>query len=123
MSEAFEPAVGVNRKFAVEVVGAGQDFFPAHATLGETKIFHEDKFGWGEAVVYFGHGDFGARVGDASLGIGIGSAGRHFVEGGVVVVGIDRPSSGSSGERKRLYIQRVVGVLVRVFGSAQDRSC
>ena len=67
MAEGLEAAVGVDRQLAVEVEGAGQDFLPGHAPLGEAEVLHEDQLGGREAVVHLGHGQLGARVGDAGL--------------------------------------------------------
>ena len=120
MTKALQAAVGVDWQFAVEVERARQHFLPAHASFGKAEVFHQYEFGGREAVVYFGHGNLGPWVGDAGLGIRVCCARSNLVEGGVVVVGIDRTSRWTGGERQGLYVQRVIGVLVRVFGAAEN---
>ena len=41
MAERFEPAVGVDRQLALEVVGAGEHFLPGAAARGEAEVFHQ----------------------------------------------------------------------------------
>src|SRR5947209_14563394 len=51
VAEGLEATVGVDRELAVEVEGAGEDFLPGRAPLGETQVLHQDELRRGETVV------------------------------------------------------------------------
>ena len=71
VAEALEPAVGVDRQVAVEVVRAGEHLLPRGAALGEAEVLHQHELGRREAVVHLGHRELVARVGDPGLRVGV----------------------------------------------------
>src|SRR5438132_8171734 len=98
VAERLQPAVGIDRELAVEIVGAGQHVLPRGAATGELEILHQHQLGRREAVVHLGHGQFLARVLDAGLGVGVGGGGHDLGAGRVVVALIDQPRSGPGHE-------------------------
>ena len=74
-----------------------------------------------EAVVHLGHRDLLARVGDAGLRVRVASGRRDLGERRVVVVGVGVARAVAGDERQRLDVDRLVRVLLRVFGPHDDR--
>ena len=74
-----------------------------------------------EAVVHLGHADLVARVLHAGLLVGVLRAGDDLGEGREVVVLAVVALGGTGGERQRLDEDRMLRVLVRVLGAAEDR--
>src|SRR5688572_22280242 len=91
MTERLETSVGIHGQLALEIEGAGEDFLPAGAARREAEVFHQDELGRREAVVDLGHRELLPGVLDARLCVGVGGRGDDLLEGGVVVVRIDRP--------------------------------
>ena len=120
MSETLEAPVGVDRQFAVQGVGPGQNLFPGHTPFGEAQILHEYQFGRGEAVVDFGEGQLVTWVADPGLGIGILGCRSALGKVGVVVLGVDQSGPAPGGEGQGLQVDRLVGVAMGVLGPHHD---
>ena len=120
MTERLQAAVGVHGKFAVEIEHAVKNIAPCGAACRELEIFHKKKFGGRKAVVNFGHCNLFTSIGNARLGIGIDRACSDLGEGRVVVVRVGESAAVASDERKRLHVDRLVGVLMRIFSATHD---
>ena len=59
---------------------------------------------------------------DAGLLVRVGGRAHDLDERRVVVGRVDRTGGGAGDERQRLHVERVVAVLVRVFGTDDQRS-
>ena len=88
-------AMGIDRKLALQIEGAGQGLLPAEAPGGQAQVLVDDQFGGGETVMYLGQGQFGAGVADSGLPVGVFRRADDFRERGEVVVGVDDTTTGS----------------------------
>ena len=120
MAEALQPAIGVDRQFAVAVEGAGQHLLPGRAPFGESQVLHQDELGRREAVVHLGHGQLAPGIGDAGLGVGVLGGPGALGKPGVVVVGVDEARTAARREGQRLDVEGLVRVAVGVLGSDHD---
>src|SRR5262249_1634832 len=121
VTEALETAVGIHRLRAVAVEAAVEHVLPRLPARREAHVLHQHELGRREAIVHLGHADLAAWILDPGLLVRVLGAGDHLGEGREVVVLAVVALGGPGGEGQRLDEDRVLRILVRVLGPAEDR--
>lgn len=116
MPEGLQPAVRIHRQGTVPVEGAVQGRAPGLPRRRKTEVLHQHQLGDREAVVHLRQRQFGPRVGDPGLPVGVRGRVPDLGKGGEVVLRVGGAGGRADGERERLHEQRPVGVAVGVLG-------